>query len=82
MVNVCNDLSCSPCVLTGACALFFCGLVFLLYQEPGADFVILTDAQEHKSGTKDRAKWNAASFATKYNLKLVGVNYVVVRGDE
>lgn len=61
---------------------FFCGLVFLLYQEPGTDFVILTDEQERKSGTKDRAKWNAASFATKYNLKLVGVNYVVVRGDE
>ena len=56
--------------------------VFLLYQEPSVDFVIPTHAQEYKSGSKDRAKWNAASFAEQYGLKLVGVNYVVVRGEE
>ena len=56
--------------------------VFLLYQEPTVDFVIPTQAPEYKSGSKDRAKWNAASFADKYGLKLVGVNYFIVKGDE
>ena len=56
--------------------------VFLLYQEPSVDFVIPTDAHEFKSGGRDRARWNAASFAEKYGLGLAGVNYVVVRGEE
>jgi len=56
--------------------------VFLLYQEPSGGFSIPTRAHEYKSGSKDRAKWNAARFADEYELKLVGVNYVVVRGDE
>ena len=56
--------------------------VFLLYQEPSGDFSIPTNAHEYKSGSKDRAKWNAASFAEKHGLGLVGVNYVIVRGDE
>ncbi|KAF9229803.1 PEBP-like protein [Gyrodon lividus] len=56
--------------------------VFLLYQEPIPNFVIPTDAPEHKSGPRDRAKWNAADFADKYGLKLVGVNYFFVKGEE
>ncbi|KAF8546578.1 PEBP-like protein [Imleria badia] len=56
--------------------------VFLLYQEPSVDLTIPTHAHEYKSGSNDRAKWNVASFAEQYGLKLVGVNYVVVRGDE
>ncbi|KAI9566975.1 PEBP-like protein [Boletus coccyginus] len=56
--------------------------VFLLYQEPSVDFSIPTHAREYESRPKDRAKWNAARFADEYGLKLVGVNYVVVRGDE
>ncbi|KAF8558053.1 PEBP-like protein [Imleria badia] len=56
--------------------------VFLLYQEPSVDFIIPTHAHEYKSGSKDRAKWNVASFAEQYGLKLVGVNYVLVREDE
>lgn len=45
-------------------------------------FSIPTHAHEYKSGSKDRAKWDAASFAEQYGLRLVGVNYVVVKGDE
>ncbi|KAN0101021.1 Phosphatidylethanolamine-binding protein PEBP [Tylopilus felleus] len=56
--------------------------VFLLYQEPSLDFAIPTHADEYKSAPKDRAKWDVASFAEKYGLKLVAVNYVVVRGDD
>jgi hypothetical protein len=56
--------------------------VFLLYQEPSVGFSIPTNTHEYKSGPRDRAKWNAASFAEKYGLGLVGVNYVIVRGDE
>ncbi|KAF8845560.1 PEBP-like protein [Paxillus ammoniavirescens] len=56
--------------------------VFLLYQEPILDFVIPPDAPEHKNGPNDRAKWNAAKFAEEYGLKLVGVNYFFVRGEE
>ena len=54
----------------------------LLYQEPSLDFAIPTHADEYKSAPKDRAKWDAASFAEKHGLKLVAVNYVVVRGDD
>lgn len=57
-------------------------LVFLLYQEPSMDFLIPTHADEYKSGPKDRARWSTAHFAERYGLKLVGVNYVVVKGDE
>ncbi|KAH7884177.1 phosphatidylethanolamine-binding protein [Phlebopus sp. FC_14] len=56
--------------------------VFLLYQEPSPDFSIAPDAPEHKNGARDRAKWSAQSFAQRYGLKLVGVNYFYVRGAE
>ena len=65
-----------------AIGVLMCMRVFLLYQEPSVGFGIPSDALECKSGARDRAKWNAAGFAKRYGLKLVGVNYVVVKGDE
>ncbi|KAH0838705.1 phosphatidylethanolamine-binding protein [Lanmaoa asiatica] len=55
--------------------------VFLLYQEPSVDFSIPTHAREYKSGPKDRAKWNAASFAERYGLELVGCMFVEGLGE-
>ncbi|KAG2137946.1 PEBP-like protein [Suillus clintonianus] len=55
--------------------------VLLLYQEPNVDFSIPENAQERKNEPANRKNWNAAGFAEKYGLKLVGVNYFVVVGE-
>ncbi|KAG2126081.1 phosphatidylethanolamine-binding protein [Suillus cothurnatus] len=55
--------------------------VILLYQEPNADFSIPADASERKNEPANRKNWNAAEFADKHGLKLVGVNYFVVVGE-
>ena len=57
---------------------------FLLFQEPaGAEpFTIPLGAPEYGAALEERRSWNPITFAEKYNLKLIGANYFLVRSAE
>ena len=50
-------------------------VAFLLFEEPSSGLDIPQDAMERKAEFDNRGKWNAASFARKNGLKLVGANF-------
>ncbi|KAL4069186.1 phosphatidylethanolamine-binding protein [Scleroderma citrinum] len=56
--------------------------VLLLYREPAVGVTVAPNAPERKNSPKDRGKWNAATFAEEYGLKLVAANFFVVNGPE
>ncbi|KAJ3540770.1 hypothetical protein NMY22_g4156 [Coprinellus aureogranulatus] len=51
--------------------------VFLLFEEPTADYTVPVTAVEHNGEFAARRNWNALKFAEENVLKLVGVNYFV-----
>ncbi|KAJ3481916.1 hypothetical protein NLI96_g7330 [Meripilus lineatus] len=56
--------------------------IFLLFQEPTGikdGFTVPTDAPEHGAALEERRSWNAIDFGKKYGLKLVGVNFFLMR---
>ena len=57
---------------------------FLLFQEPtGAEpFTIPQGAPEYGAALEERRSWDPIAFAEKYNLKLVGANFFLVRSAE
>ncbi|KAI0748929.1 PEBP-like protein [Fomes fomentarius] len=58
---------------------------FLLFQEPvGGEqpFTIPQGAPEYGAALEERRSWNPITFAEKHGLKLVGVNYFLVRSAE
>ena len=57
-------------------------IVFLLFQEPTGikdGFAVPPDAPEHGAALEERRSWNAIDFGKKYGLKLVGVNFFLMR---
>ncbi|KAJ3751378.1 PEBP-like protein [Lentinula detonsa] len=53
---------------------------FLLFQEPiGDSFSIPEGAKEYGAALEERRSWNAFEFGNQYGLKLVGVNYFIVK---
>lgn len=62
-----------------------CLAAFLLFQEPvGGEqpFAIPQGAPEYGAALEERRSWNPITFAEKHGLKLVGVNYFLVRSAE
>ena len=55
-----------------------------MFQEPaGAEpFTIPLGAPEYGAALEERRSWNPITFAEKYNLKLIGANYFLVRSAE
>ncbi|KAI0746235.1 PEBP-like protein [Daedaleopsis nitida] len=57
---------------------------FLLFQEPATaePFTVPQGAPEYGAALEERRSWNPVAFAEKHGLKLVGVNYFLVRSAE
>ncbi|KAI0311223.1 PEBP-like protein [Amylostereum chailletii] len=56
---------------------------FLLFQEPHAEppLHIPEDTVEYGAALEERRSWNALEFGERYGLKLVGVNFFLVRAE-
>ncbi|KAK7453370.1 hypothetical protein VKT23_011634 [Stygiomarasmius scandens] len=54
---------------------------FLLFQEPPG-FSLPPDAKEFTDSVPERRHWSAFGFGEQYGLKLVGVNYFIVRAPD
>ncbi|PFH47277.1 hypothetical protein AMATHDRAFT_77273 [Amanita thiersii Skay4041] len=52
---------------------------FLLFEEPAGGITIPQGEPEYGSALEERRSWDAMAFARKYNLKLVGANFFLLR---
>ena len=53
--------------------------MFLLFEEPTGGCDIPAGAPEHGAEVEQRRGWNPIAFGEKYGLKLVGVDFFLVR---
>jgi hypothetical protein len=56
--------------------------VFILFEEPAGFAGIPEGAVEYGSKLEERRSWSAVKFGESYGLKLVGVDYFLVRGKD
>jgi hypothetical protein len=57
-------------------------IVFILFEEPDGFAGIPQGAVEYGSTLEDRREWGAWNFGELYGLKLVGVNYFLIKGKD
>ncbi|KAF8625487.1 hypothetical protein AX15_005352 [Amanita polypyramis BW_CC] len=55
---------------------------FLLFQEPPSGVNIPHGAPEYGSALEERRSWSTMAFAERYNLKLVGANFFLLRSQD
>ncbi|KZV87017.1 PEBP-like protein [Exidia glandulosa HHB12029] len=54
---------------------------FLLFEEPQGGIVVPQGAAEWGSQLEERRSWDAVKFGEQFGLKLVGVNFFLVRAE-
>lgn len=51
----------------------------MLFQEPSSEsFMIPQGAKEYGATLEERRSWEPLEFATRYGLKLVGANFLLI----